>query len=186
MANKLPWFTHDHNARNDDFIYRSEDRFGAFGYSAYFKILELLHEHGTGDCLLITPSRLTLELRSSQAKVRLYLDWGQTWGKLKFDWSPTEVRLEIKKFRERQANRKSKTISTSLNGPSKTIQQEEEEREGEGEKAFNAAAQDQSLENKSIGVDASASQQLKAQVYREAFARSVSELAWKKSVRKSK
>lgn len=107
MANKLPWFTHDHNARNDDFIYRSETKFGPQGYSFWFKIIELLHEHGTGDILNMSQSRLCLELRSRWPVVRLYLDWSQTSGKLEFNLSGTEVQLQIKKFRERQSKLKS-------------------------------------------------------------------------------
>ncbi|MFH2114133.1 MAG: hypothetical protein ABIJ86_06480 [Spirochaetota bacterium] len=100
--NKLPWFKHDHNARNDDFLQRAEDKFGHFGYSAYFKLLELLHQHGTGDELRMTPARLCRELRSRRAQVRLYLDFSQGSGKVQATWKPDEVRLQIKNFRKKQ------------------------------------------------------------------------------------
>lgn len=106
MANKLPWFTHDHNARNDEFIQRSMDQFGHFGYAAYFMILELIHEHGNGGVVTIPKSRLALNLRSRWPQVLLYLTFSQTSGKVQFTLSGDEVQLQNKKFIERQ--RKSK------------------------------------------------------------------------------
>src|SRR3990167_4383970 len=132
MANKLPWYTHDHNARNDEFLQKSMDRFGHFGYSSYFIILELIHQYGVGGTLLISKSRLALNLRSRWPQVRLYLDFSQTSGKVEFKLIGDEVELKNKKFIERQAKMKSKTPSTlpqhSLNTPL------EREREGEGER----------------------------------------------------
>lgn len=128
MSNKLPWFTHDHDARNDDFIRRAEDRFGHFGYAGYFKMIEILHEHGTGDRLKITKSRLSQELRSRWPQVRLLLDFCRTSGKVEFTSSQTEVELQIKKFRERQQKMKSNLPST-FRQPSVNLPLE-----GEGEK----------------------------------------------------
>ena len=134
MANKLPWFTHDHNAHDDKFISDSMEKFGHFGYAAYFIVLELIHMEGVGDVLAISPSRLSLKLRSSQARVRLWADWSQSQGKLEADWGRTEVLLKIKKFRERQSNMKSKLISTSFQPnikPIPTSPKKEKEKEKE-------------------------------------------------------
>lgn len=79
MSNKLPWFTHDHDARNDLFISQAEDRFGPFGYCAYFKLLEVIHEHGVGDKLVMTRGRLCKELRTRGPQLVAYLEWAQAW-----------------------------------------------------------------------------------------------------------
>ncbi len=112
MANKLPWFTHDHNARNDDFIRRSEEQFGHFGYAAYFKILELIHEHGCGDILKISSVRLCQELRSKRKVIRKYLESSREANKIVFTWNSDEINIQIKKFRERQSKLKSNLPST--------------------------------------------------------------------------
>lgn len=131
MANKLPWFTHDHNARNDDFIRRAEDKFGHFGYAGYFKILEVLHEHGSGDTLKMSKSRLSQELRSKWPQVRLLLDFCRTSGKVEFTSSSAEVQLQIKKFRERQSKMKTKIPERNPEHSAKTPLEREGEREGE-------------------------------------------------------
>ena len=126
MSNKLPWFTHDHDARHDDFIHRAEDKFGPFGYSAYFKLLEVLHEHGVGDILKMTSSRLCSELRCTWPKLQVYLDYTQTMGKVAYKYSSGEVELQIKKFRERQSKLKSNLPST-FRQPSINLQEKEKE-----------------------------------------------------------
>lgn len=140
MANKLPWFTHDHDAHDDQFISDSMERFGHFGYAAYFIILELLHKDGTGDILSISASRLCQKLRSRRAQVRLYLDFSQTSGKIKFTWKSDEVELQINKFRERQSNLKTKIISKPFQPRVKTTQEGEGEGEGERENRLVPAA----------------------------------------------
>lgn len=112
--NKLPWFTHDHDARHDLFLQKAVDKFGHFGYAAYFIILEIFHQHGVGDKLIISRSRLSQELRSRWPQVELYLDFCRTSGKVQSDIRSDEVELQINKFRERQAKMKSKTPSRLL------------------------------------------------------------------------
>lgn len=129
MANKLPWFTHDHNARNDEFIQRAIDKFGHFGYAAYFMLLEVIHEHGTGGTVQMSQSRLALNLRSRWPQVRLYLDFCRTSGKVDFTLSGTEVQLQNKKFIERQAKLKSKTPPTLPESSANTPLYIERERE---------------------------------------------------------
>lgn len=139
MANKLPWFTHDHNARSDEFIQKSIDQFGHFGYAAFFMIVELLHEHGTGDILVISQARLAQNLRSRWPQVRLYLDFCRSSGKVDFRLIGTEVHLQIKKFRERQSKLKSNLPSTFLQ-PSVNLPTEKKEKEIEKEKSLAPAA----------------------------------------------
>lgn len=134
MANKLPWFKHDHDARHDDFIYRAEERFGHFGYAAYFKLLEILHTHGVGDKLLITRTRLTSELRSKWPPVRMFLDYCQDAGKISWSDSGPNVGIEVKNFRKKQDKKKFKTDS---NGPMqglKTALDVDVEEEGDKDK----------------------------------------------------
>lgn len=131
MANKLPWFTHDHDAHEDHFIQESMDKFGHFGYSSYFIILELMHKHGVGDSLSISRSRLCQKLRSRWPQVRLYLDFSRTSDKVQFTLSGDEVQLQIKKFRERQSKLKIKIPSTYRQSSLKTPIEREGERDGE-------------------------------------------------------
>ena len=131
MSNKLPWFTHDHDAHDDQFISDSMERFGHFGYAAYFIILELLHKDGTGDSLSISASRLCLKLRSKRGPVRKYLDFSREAGKMDFTWKSDEVDIQINKFRERQSNLKTKFISKPSQPRVKTTQHREGDREGE-------------------------------------------------------
>ena len=127
MANKLPWLKHAANSRNDDFLYRAEDQFGAFGYAAWWKILEILHQHGTGDKFKMTTSRLCLELRSKLPRVRLYLGWSQAAGKLQHQFTRDGVEIEIKNFRKWQNNLRVKAY------PKRSQIAQEGEGEGEGD-----------------------------------------------------
>ena len=112
MANKLKWFTHDHDARHDLFIESSIDRFGHFGYAAYFMLIELIHQHGVGGKLSISRAKLCQNLRSRWPQVGLYLDFCRTSAKVEYNLSGTEVELQIKKFSERQSKLKSNLLST--------------------------------------------------------------------------
>lgn len=125
--NKLPWFTHDNNARHDLFITQLEDKFGHFGYASYFKILEMLHQHGIGDKLTIPKAKLCQELRSRWTKVRLLLNFCSTSGKVEFNSSSTQVQLQIKKFieRQRKMRRNSNNIAPST-GPQLPLEGEVE------------------------------------------------------------
>lgn len=130
MANKLKWFTHDNDARHDDFIHRAEDKFGPFGYSAYFKLIEVLHQHGTGDRLEMTTSRLASELRCTWPKLQVYLDYTQTMGKVKFNHSSGVVELQINKFLQRQKKLRASGSSTvPQQFPNRPL-----ERQGEGQR----------------------------------------------------
>jgi hypothetical protein len=130
MSNKLKWFTHDNDALEDDFIQASMDRFGHFGYAAYFIILELIHRHGTNNCLTIPLARLCQKLRSRRTQVRLYLDFSRTSAKMEVTWSGDEVQLQIKKFNERQRKLRYNRSSTVPQDSPKVAK----EREGEGER----------------------------------------------------
>lgn len=131
MSNKLPWFTHDHDARNDEFLQRSMDKFGHFGYAAYFMLLEIIHEHGVGGIVTMSQSRLAQNLRSRWPQVRLYLDFSRTSGKVDFTLNGTEVQLQNKKFIQRQGKLKFKTPPTLQQHSVKTPQEGEREEERE-------------------------------------------------------
>lgn len=142
MANKLPWFTHDHDAHEDEFIQASMDRFGAAGYSNYFITLELLHNHGVGDVLFMRAGRYAKHLRSRLDLVKKWLTFAGSFRdhsgnnpKIISEFiqgdSGEDVRIEIKKFRERQGKLKIKTPSTLPQDSAKTPLEGEEEREGE-------------------------------------------------------
>lgn len=136
MANKLPWFTHDHDAHEDEFLQLSMDRFGHFGYAAYFITLELIHKHGCGDRLIMRRSRYASHLRSRMDLVSVWISFAERFGKLKSKASGDDIEIEINKFRERQSKMKSKITSTfpqpSVNLP---IEGEgDKEREGDSGK----------------------------------------------------
>lgn len=129
--NKLPWFTHDHSARLDEFIQRAEDGFGHFGYAAYFKILEMIHQHGIGGILTTTRARLVQNLRSRWPQVQQYLEFSRLSGKFQVTFSPDEVQIQNKKFIERQRKMKSKAPSKLLERSLKAPLEGEGEGEGE-------------------------------------------------------
>ena len=159
MANKLPWFTHDHDAHDDEFIQASMDRFGPAGYSNYFITLELLHKHGVGDVLIMRAGRLAKCLRSRMDSVKKWLSFCGSFRDqsginpkiistfIQTD-SGEDVRIEIKKFRERQAKIKIKTPATLSQDSTKTPL----EREGEEEKQTNSGIRTFIKSDPSLGV----------------------------------
>ena len=112
MANKLPWFTHDHNARCDEFIQRLMDEFGHFGYAAYFMLLEVIHEHGVGGALTMKQTRLAHNLRTRWPQLRVLLEFCRSSAKVDVNFTADEVQLLNKKFIERQ--RKSKSNAPAM------------------------------------------------------------------------
>ena len=131
MSNRLTWMKHYHYARNDDFIKRAEDRFGHFGYSAYFKMLEVLHEHGSGDKLCITRSRLSSELRSRWPQVQQYLDFCRTSGKVQVSEVGQELILDVKNFRKMQLNKSRKNTNVCFSNDGKNTIEGDGEEEGD-------------------------------------------------------
>lgn len=129
MANKLPWMKHDHNARNDDFIKRACGRFGHFGYSGWFRMLEVLHEHGTGDKLCITRSRFASELGSKWPPVGNLLAFCQESGKVRFTDDGKELVIEVKNFRKKQGKKGGQNDQSGDLENSKQALEEEEEGE---------------------------------------------------------
>ena len=138
--NKLPWFKHWANASDDDFLYRAETEFGPFGYSAFFKLIELLHNHGTGNILKMEESRICSMLRCNRTKVQLYLNFGSTWDKFSYKYNGTEVELEIKKYRQLQYNLQGKKRPKLAENNPKTVREGEGEGEGEGETTIKPTA----------------------------------------------
>lgn len=133
MANKLPWMKHDHNARNDDFIKRACGEFGHFGYAGWFRMLEVLHEHGAGDKLCITRSRFASELGSKWPPVGNLLAFCQESGKVRFTDDGKELVIEVKNFRKKQGKKGGQNDSPD---DLKDFKQAQEE-EGDGEEDNN-------------------------------------------------
>ena len=134
MANKLPWMKHDHNARNDDFIKRLEDRFGHFGYSGWFKTLEVLHEHGVGDNLGITMARYASEIGTKPPVARQLLATCASAGKIEWFEVGKEVRITVKNFRKKQGKKGGQNDQSGDLENSKQALEEEEEGEEDNNK----------------------------------------------------
>ncbi len=136
MSNKLPWFTHDHDAHEDGWIRNLVRKEGHVAGWLWWTLIELMHKHGVGDVLRRDIKDIAQAgLTSTSVVIRVLTAMatpfeGQT--KVCFKVVGTELHLEIKKLRERQSKLKSKIPSTfrqpSVNLPI------EREGEGEGEK----------------------------------------------------
>ena len=132
MANKLPWFTHDHDAHRDLWLREMMRRHGHQFHTLYWTLLELLHWHGVGDILKISWRELSEATMIRTSKLRSCLD--DTEAKCKLNWtsSSDHLEMEIKKFRERQSKLKSNLPSTlpepSLNLPIHKKEKEKENR----------------------------------------------------------
>lgn len=111
-SNNLKWLTHDTDAHEDKFIDGAIEKFGPFGYMAYFVILELLAKEGDGDILTIQVPRLCKKLRCRSKQLVEFLDYcstkdelkvnySSTKDQLKSNYSSTSVQLQNKKFNER-------------------------------------------------------------------------------------
>ena len=107
MANHCPWFQHDKGARNDLFIREAEKRFGHFGYAGYFKLLEVLQDHGRGDKVRILRRDLAEELSSRPETVIKLLDFmaephgSDRQPKLSYRIDGDFIEYEVPKFREK-------------------------------------------------------------------------------------
>ena len=130
--NKLKWFTHDNDAHENLFIEQAIDRFGHFGYAAYFMLIEVLDRHGTGDILTISRKALAKKLRCKPKSLGNVLGMFRESGRVRLEDSGEILTIEIPKFRKRQSKLKSKVRSMfpqcSPNVP------QEGEGEGEGDK----------------------------------------------------
>ena len=131
--NRLPWFTHDHNAHLDPEIRELIRKEGHAAHTIYWTLIECLHMHGKGDRLKMSVSDFAHASMSTTIKVRVVLTILGSIGKVQGTWSGDHLEIEIKKFRERQSNLKIKTISRPFQDHSKTTI----EREGEGDRENN-------------------------------------------------
>ena len=134
MANKLPWMKHDHNARNDLFIKKLEERFGHFGYAAWFKTLEVLHEHGVGDNLCISMSRYASEIGTKPPTARHLLSICQSSGKVCWSESGKDINITVKNFRKKQGKKFLKEDSNQPEEGSKLALDVDVEEEGDKDK----------------------------------------------------
>lgn len=141
MPNKLPWYPHEHDARNDAVIYEAMDRFGLDGYAAWFIILDLIHEHGAGDTVTLSMSRMCREFRSRSTKVRLLLDFFQTSSRLLWGEDGLLVTIQIEKVNIKWKNLRSREVSVgSASDHGGRIEREKEkERERDKQRLSDAA-----------------------------------------------
>lgn len=139
MANKLPWFTHDHDAHKDPEIRALIKAEGHAAHTIYWTLLECLHWHGKGDKLVMSLNDFAHDSLTTTIKVRVVLTLLERMGKVVGRWSGDTLEIEIKKFRERQSNLKIKTISKPLQDHFKTTIEREGERERENNLARKAA-----------------------------------------------
>lgn len=146
MANKLPWFTHDHDAHEDAWIRNLVRKQGHIAGWLWWVLLELHHKHGVGDVLKRDISDVAhAAMTSNSVVLRVLTEMATEFeGQSKVRWTSdgTELQLEIKKLRERLSKLKSKIHSTflqpSFNLPIEEEVEEEGEREGEKDKTLAA------------------------------------------------
>ena len=135
MANKLPWFTHDHDAHADGWVRHLVRTQGHVAGWLWWVLLELHHKHGVGDVLKRNISDVARDaLTSTSVVTRVLTEMGTEFeGQQKVSWElvGTELRLEIKKLRERQSKLKSKILARFRQHSSNLPLEGQEERERE-------------------------------------------------------
>jgi hypothetical protein len=92
----MEWFKHYCRASDDEKIAALEDKFGDFGYAAYFKILEICCEKlkDNEEKFVLNPKRVRQKLNCYQNKVELLLNFAATLNLLSFN--KTQLGYEIK------------------------------------------------------------------------------------------
>lgn len=149
--NKLPWFSHDHDAHEDTWLRHCIRQQGHVAGWLWWVLLELLHKHGVGDTLRYPLADVARAAMTSTSVVKrvlteLAIPWSpqhltspdsvpnsvqtefRTQSKLSWTLVGTELQLTIPKCRERWANQKSKTIPKPAQPRRKTTQEVEVER----------------------------------------------------------
>lgn len=135
MANKLPWFTHDHDAHADGWIRHLVRNQGHVAGWTWWVLLELHHKHGVGDVLKRDINDVAKDcLTSASVVARVLTEMASEYEgekKVKFNIVGTVLHLEIPKLRKRQAKLKSKIPPTlrecSANVPiEREVEREEE------------------------------------------------------------
>lgn len=144
MSNRLKWFAHDNDAHDDEFIQRSMDEFGQFGYSAYFITLELIHKEGSCGVLKMKAGRYASKLRSRIDLVKKWLSFCGSFRdasrdrsgehhKIEYKFiqnrSGEDIEIEIKKFKERQYNSKSRLVRDQFEINSRLVLEEKRREE---------------------------------------------------------
>lgn len=106
--NKLPWFSHDTDARRDFFIRQAVERFGHFGYAGYFMLLEVIQAHGRGDTIKAPARYLADELLTKPVRLMDFLDFAQKSGKIRYTKHGVEIEVTVPKFSSRNKNRRAR------------------------------------------------------------------------------
>lgn len=112
MANINPWLKHDNNAHNDVWLRHMVRTQGHVAGWMWWVLLELLHKHGKGNELVMNLSDLSHAVASSNSVVTRVLTQMATefqgQSKLSFQTDGSQFYIEIKNFRNKQHNFKSK------------------------------------------------------------------------------
>lgn len=142
MANKLPWFPHDHDASEDTWIRGVVRRQGHVAGWLWWVLLEQLHKHGIGDTLKMNINdiaRIAMTSRSVVTRVlgELATEVPTESGlrrKVSFTLNGSQLELKIEKVRKKWSNLKSKITSKSPESPSKVPIYRDRERDKETDK----------------------------------------------------
>lgn len=109
MPNKLPWYPHESDAKDDVVISEAMDRFGHFGYAGWFMILDAIHRHGKGDTVTMTPKRFAQELRTKPKCCRNILGMFQESGKIIWEDCGNVWIVTVPKVNEKWKNLKARS-----------------------------------------------------------------------------
>ena len=135
MPNKLPWFTHDHDAHTDLALRSAVRKHGHVAGWVWWCTLELLHKHGVGDTLRMPlvdmAASMMVDKRVCKTVYMTLYESGLITSATYEQEACTVCTVVIEKFRKRQAKLKFKTPSTLHEDSSKTPQEREEEEERE-------------------------------------------------------
>lgn len=133
--NKLPWFTHDHDAHMDQWLRDGIRAHGHQFHTFYWTALELIHWHGVGGILKINIKDLSNSMQIRTTKLLVILRSSQAGCKFGVTISEDHVEMKNEKFIERQRKMKSNAPSMlyqcSINAPIEEEEEGEKEREKE-------------------------------------------------------
>lgn len=139
MANKLPWFTHDHDAHEDIAIRSAIRKHGHVAGWVWWCTLELLHKHGTGDTLIMPlvdmAASMMVDKRTCRGVYMTLCEVGLI-TRASYKQGPCTIcTVVVEKFRHRQSKLKIKIPSRLRQNTSNTPI----EREGEGDNVLRKA-----------------------------------------------
>lgn len=127
--NKLPWFTHDHNAHQDLWMREMIRKYGHEVHTLYWTVLELIHLHGKSGVLVISKMDLANALCMHHSRVTNLLTNPALKVKVNAEYADGKFTLRNEKFIERQRDLKSKAVRMQFESSSNAVRDIEGERE---------------------------------------------------------